>query len=365
MTDTAAPRAVPTPTPAPVPPAARIAKGAAFAALFRKELTIYRRDPLLLIMLFAVPTVLTLFLAPALGGAFALSHEPPAYVLVGTPGPGDAKNLGRPEATVTLAEAKDRVARGTTPFALVREPGAAPYVIADPTLPVLVPVFLEHLSGGADAAVVSPTGKPYRDAANPYQQSLFGFALLNVFFAGAHAAQALHRERNWGTWNRVLSLGLGKGAILLAKMLPIALIAAAQEILLIGGGSLLVGIPIQNPLFLLLGALATGGVVAAAACLLAAVSANDAQVPQFNNLLTLLGGALAGALVPVALMPSWAQLVAPVFPQYWVIDLLKGATSRGASVPAMTADLLVLLGYTALFGLIGRYGMRWERLRHA
>jgi ABC-type multidrug transport system permease subunit len=343
--------------------AARPHRGAAFAALFRKELLVYRRDPLLLIMLFAVPTLLTLFLASALGGAFALSGTSPDYVAVGTADPA-GHDLARPRAVVSLTQARREVGAGQVPFALVQQPDGGRYVIADPTLPTLLPVFLNHLLARG-TPVVAPNGKPYADEANPYQQGLFGFALLNVFFGAAHAAQALHRERTWGTWSRVLSLGLGKGTILLAKMLPMAVIAALQELILIGGGSLLVGIPIHSPFFLVLAALSTGGVVAGAACLLAAVAGNDMQVPQFNNLLTLLGGSLAGALVPVAFMPSWVQVVAPAFPQYWALDLLKGATSRGAPVSSMTLDLLVLTLFTVVFAAIGRYGMRWHRLHHA
>lgn len=342
---------------------ARLGRGAVFAALFRKELLVYRRDPLLLIMLFAVPAVLTLFLASALGGAFALSGKSPDYVAVGAAAAPAGHDLATPRAVVSLTEARRRVGAGEVPFALVQQPDG-PYVIADPTLPTLLPVFLDHLEARR-TPVVAPNGRPYNGEANPYQQGLFGFALLNVFFGAAHAAQALHRERNWGTWNRVLSLGLGKGTILLAKMLPMACIAAFQELILIGGGSWLVGIPIHSPFFLVLAALSTGGVVAGSACLLAAASGSDTQVPQFNNLLTLLGGSLAGALVPVALMPSWVQSVAPAFPQYWALDLLKGATSRAAPVSSMLLDLLVLTVFTVVFAAIGRYGMRWQRLRHA
>ncbi|MEO3786697.1 ABC transporter permease [Actinocorallia sp. B10E7] len=335
-------------------------RAVAFWALFRKELLIYRRDPLLLIMIFLVPVVLTVFLAPALGGAYALSGEPPAYVQVGDTRP---DGLGAPKAVVDREDARRRVAAGEVPFAVVTEPDGRRYVIADPTLPTLLPVFLNHLSAD-DVPVIGPDGGPYADAASPYQQSLFGFALMNVFFGAAHAAQALHRERNWGTWNRVLSLRLGKGTILLAKMAPMAIISALQQLILIGGGCLIAGIPVHRPGFLLLASLATGCVVAAAACTIAAVSGNDMQVPQFNNLLALLGGAVAGALVPVALMPGWVQAVAPVFPQYWALDLIKGATSRDAPASALLLDLAVLCVFIVVFAVIGRLAMRWERLRH-
>ena len=333
----------------------------AFWALFRKEVMIYRRDPLLLIMIFAVPVILTIFLAPALGGAYALGGNPPAYVAT-APGPASPA-LGAPKAVVSLAEARREVSAGDVPFAVVARPGGRSYVIADPTLPTLLPVFLDRLAGRG-VKVVAPSGLTYTDESSQYQQSLFGFALLNVFFGAAHAAQALHRERNWGTWNRVLSLGLGKTTILAATLLPMAVIAMIQQLLLIGGGCLIAGIPIHKPGFLVLEAAAVGLVVAAAACMLAAISANDMQVPQFNNLLTLLGGAVAGALVPVALMPGWVQAVAPIFPQYWGLDMVKGSTSRSAPDTTLLLDLAVLGAFAVLFATIGRLGMRWERLRH-
>ncbi len=335
----------------------------AIIALMRKETLLHRRDPLLLIMLFVVPVVLTVFLSSALGGGFTLSNSKPSYLAIGQLPADTVAKLGHPARTVSLATAEKDIASGKAEFGVMAEPGGHLRIIADPASPSVVPDFLSSLSQ-ANVQLVAPNGSSYRKAASPYQQTLVGFAILNVFFAGAHAAQALHRERNWGTWNRVLSLRLSKAEILLGTMLPMAAIAALQGVILIIAGGALVGIPIDRPGFALLGVALLGVVVASAGVLLAAVAKNDMQVPQFNNLLTLLGGAMSGAMVSIALMPSWAKHVAPIFPQYWALDMIKGAMSRGAPTSRLIRDAAMLVGYAVLFAGVGTWRMKWEKFRH-
>lgn len=352
-----------TPTPA-APRLAPASYWALFWAVARKEALLNRRDPLLLVMMFAFPIVLVAFLSSSLGGAFALGNTP-EYVLVGDAGGTVTQRLGEPQAMVSLDEARDRVASGDVPFAVVVGPdGAVSQVIADPTAQIIVPVFLNALHG-ANPPIKAPDGSPYGDTASPYAQTLLGFVLYHAFFAASHAAQALHRERNWGTWNRLLGLRMPKGLLLAAKLLPTLVIVLLQGLVLIGGGCLLLGVPVHHWLLLVGGYLLVGLSVAALGTLLAALARNDMQVPQFNNLFVLLGGALGGALVPLSTMPASVRAIAPAAPQYWAMEVLKGATARGASTTSVLADAGVLLLFTAGMFALGLWRMRWDRFRHA
>jgi ABC-2 type transport system permease protein len=334
-----------------------------FWAVVRKEALLNRRDPLLLVMIFAFPVVLVAFLSSSLGGAFALDRVPP-YVLVGHLAPAVSGHLGAPQATLALTAARERVAAGTVAFAVVADSdGAVRSVVADPTAQILLPAFLNAMNGSAPS-VETPDGRPYRSAASPYAQTLLGFVLYHAFFAASHAAQAMHRERNWGTWNRLLGLHMPKALLLAAKMVPTLGIVLVQGLVLIGGGCLLLGIPVHHWVLLAVGYLLVGLCVTAVGALLAALARNDMQVPQMNNLLVLLGGVLGGALVPLPTMPSVVRAVAPVTPQYWAMDLLKGATARGAPVSSLLVDGAVLLGFTVVLFAVGLWRMRWDRFRH-
>jgi ABC-2 type transport system permease protein len=116
---------------------------------------------------------------------------------------------------------------------------------------------------------------------------------------------------------------------------------------------------------LAVGCLLVGFCVAAFGGLLAALSRNDMQVPQLNNLFVLLGGMIGGALVPLSIMPSFVQMLAPFTPQYWAMELFKGATSRGASSGALMWKAVVLFAFAADLFAISLIKMRWDRFRHA
>jgi ABC-2 type transport system permease protein len=342
---------------------ARPTAWSAFRAVLRKELLLNLRDPLLLVMMFIFPIVLVALLSQALGGAFALGRTPD-YVLVGSAPPNLTRQLGRPQEVLSLDAARHRVSAGDVQFAVITgDDGRVREVIADPTSQMLLPSLLSAVQGTAPR-VVTATGERYEVGASPYAATLLGFVVYHAFFAASHAAQAMHRERSWGTWNRLLMLPLRRGWLLLAKMLPTAGIVTFQGLFLIGGGCLTLGVPIHNPLALLAACLLSGICVAALGALLAAVSRNDAQVPQLNNLLVLLGGTLGGALVPLAAMPSWVQASAPFTPQYWLVELLKGATSRGAGAGALLQDGSMVVVFAALLAGIGIATMRWHRFRH-
>ncbi|WP_239334484.1 ABC transporter permease [Frankia sp. CiP3] len=340
-----------------------IRKLTAFDAVFRKELLINRRDPLLLIMMFAVPVVLIAFLGGAVGGAFGSSH-PPAYVSAGPVDPALAHRLGAPQRLVSADEARQEVANGDIAVALVTDGAGHRTVIADPATPIVLSPFLAALDS-QPPAVITPSGASYLSNSSPYAQTLPGFVMFHAFFGAAHAAQALHRERNWGTWNRLLSLPIGRFSLLVGKLLPIALMAMAQGLLLIGLGSLILGVPINNPGMFIVANVLIGLCLGAVGAAVAAIASNDLQVPQFNNLLVLLGGAVGGAMVPSVALPGWAQTIAPVFPQYWAMQMLKDTMTRSASMEKLLLDTGILAVFiTVIFG-IGFRCMRWERFRHA
>jgi ABC-2 type transport system permease protein len=330
--------------------------------VFRKELLINRRDPLLLVMMFVVPIVLVAFLSGAVGGAFGSSHPQP-YVSVGPVDASLAQRLGAPKRLVGEAEARREVANGEIAVALVTDAAGNRTVIADPATPIVLSPFLAALDD-RPPLVMTPGGRSYASESSPYAQTLPGFVMFHAFFAAAHAAQALHRERSWGTWNRLLSLPIGKFPLLLGKLLPTTLIAAVQGLVLIGLGSLILGVPINNPVMFVAANLLIGLCVGAVGAAVAAVASNDLQVPQFNNLLVLLGGAVGGAMVPSVALPGWAQTIAPAFPQHWAMRMLKDTMTRNAS----TGTLLLDAGILALFAVVifwfGFRLMRWERFRH-
>ena len=183
--------------------------------------------------------------------------------------------------------------------------------------------------------------------ARPYDESVPRFTVMFALFAAGFTAMGFHRERMWGTWDRVLSLPIGRRHIVLGKTAPIVGIVVVQGAVLLFGGALVLGIPVHNPAMIVVGSVLTGTTAAALGLVIAVVAGTDQQIQQLNNVFALLLGALGGALAPLSTMPAWAQTVAPAVPQYWAVDLLTGAMAGGAPMSRLMLDAGVLCLFTA------------------
>jgi ABC-2 type transport system permease protein len=185
------------------------------------------------------------------------------------------------------------------------------------------------------------------EAARPYDESVPRFTIMFALFAAGFTAMGFHRERTWGTWDRLLSLPTGRRHVVLGKTAPIVGIVVIQGVVLLFGGALVFGIPVHNPAMLIVGSALTGATAAALGLVIAVVATTDQQIQQLNNVLALLLGALGGALAPLSAMPGWAQTVAPAVPQYWAVDLLTGAMAGGAPPSRLLLDAGVLCLFIA------------------
>jgi ABC-2 type transport system permease protein len=212
--------------------------------------------------------------------------------------------------------------------------------------PLLLIVFLSKaLAGGAQAAGGLPATAAFgaSEQASPYDASVPGFTVMFAFFAGGFLAMGFFRERMWGTWPRVLALPLGRRLVMLGKAVPVIGIVVVQGLVLLFGGALVFGIPVSSPAMVLVATLLVGLTASALGLVIVLVTRTDQQIQQLNNVIVLLMGALGGAMAPLESMPQWAQDLAPAVPQYWAVNLIKGAMAGDAPLGTMAVDAGVLL----------------------
>ena len=159
---------------------------------------------------------------------------------------------------------------------------------------------------------------------------------------------SLAREREGGTWEAVLSLPIGRGALLLGKALPYTLLGALQGLVVLAVAIILFDVPTRGAVTVLCALLPP---FAAAHFLFGYALAARAQTQ-----IAALQGAIAfylpamllsGFLYPFESLPRWAQWIGGVFPLTHLIRAARDALLRGRDAMAVAIDGLPILA--ALF----------------
>jgi ABC-2 type transport system permease protein len=210
---------------------------------------------------------------------------------------------------------------------------------------VFKPLYIRAVPGGALNAVIGP------------------LVLFSVF-ALAIAGNSIMVEREWRTWDRMRVSRATRGELLLGKTLPILLTLLLQQAVLLTFGLLVVGLPVPRTLgWLALAVVIWGLTLLSIGSALATLVRSRAELAVVSDLGAMLVSAIGGALIPVAIMPGWAQSIAPISPGYWAISLLRAAIDGDPA--GMLRPTLVLLGIAVLATTVAIYRLArgWGRSR--
>jgi ABC-2 type transport system permease protein len=186
-------------------------------------------------------------------------------------------------------------------------------------------------------------------SANGAEQAVPGLSVLFALFLVTFVAFGFFREHGWGTWQRLLSSAASPAEIMLGKVLPPALLAIVQQVVLFASSVLLLGLHISGSLIALLALVLALTICLVAFGLLCAAFVRDAErLNTIGNLGAILIGGLGGGLAPVAVLPAWAQAVAPGTPSYWAIRGYRDVVLRNGGVGDVLLPVAVLLGFAVV-----------------
>jgi len=87
------------------------------------------------------------------------------------------------------------------------------------------------------------------------------------------------------------------------------------------------------------------------------------QASAFAYLGMVLFGAIGGAFVPFSFLPSWAQVVAPVTPTYWVMRGSRSVVLDGRGIGAIALPSVVLVGMSAAFAIVALRRLRFDETK--
>jgi ABC-2 type transport system permease protein len=168
------------------------------------------------------------------------------------------------------------------------------------------------------------------------------------------------KERQQGTWGRLLTTPTARRAVLGGFLLSFFLTGMVQFALLVGASSLLFGIRWGPLLHLFTVAAATVLCAASIGLFLAGLVRTYEQQLTIGILVVNATSMLGGAYWDLSLVSETMRRIGYLTPQAWAIAAFKEVMLRGASLQGLIWPLAVLLGMTAVFLSAGLLRIRFE-----
>jgi ABC-2 type transport system permease protein len=194
-----------------------------------------------------------------------------------------------------------------------------------------------------------------------FQQNVPGYTIYGIFWIVSLLAGSVLRERQEGTFRRLLAAPMGRGTMLAGKLLPYYIINLIQLTVMLGASSLLFGMSLgRSPAGLVVVSLAAAAAATGLGVLVSALARTEAQVGGLTVLLLLTLSALGGCFVPRFAMPEWLQRVGLVTPHAWALDAYQDLFVRGYGLSEVLPEVGGLLAFAALFFGIGVWRFRFE-----
>jgi ABC-2 type transport system permease protein len=186
-------------------------------------------------------------------------------------------------------------------------------------------------------------------------QDVTGMLVLSSTLSLQIVGMSLLSERNWRTWEMLKATPATAAELLIGKAVPVLAVLLLQQAVVVGYGVAVVGLSLAGPPLLLLAMLVWSITLLAAGSLLATLVRSHSQLAVLTDIGAIVLSTLAGALLPLSMMPAIAQHVAPASPGYWAIRMLKAAMRGDAAgtfgPAAVLAGIAVVAGTTACLRL--------------
>ncbi len=166
------------------------------------------------------------------------------------------------------------------------------------------------------------------------------------------------RERSSGTLERLLSMPLGKGDLLVGYAVAFGLVAAVQSVLAVGISVGLLGLDVSGPVWLLaVVAIADAVLGTALGLFVSAFARTEFQAVQFMPVIVIPQILLCGLFVPRAALPDVLRQLSDVLPLSYAIDAMTTLV-RTSDTSEVWTDLAVVVGFAVAGLLLGAATLR-------
>lgn len=199
------------------------------------------------------------------------------------------------------------------------------------------------------------------------QTIVLGMAVLFVFLSAQNTAASIFREKEIGSFRRLIAAPLGRPTILIGKLLPNLILSLVQIAVIFLTGVYLLGFlgvtPLDlgsDPLGLVIVALAAALCSTCLGIFIAGIARTQNQVGSFSSLFLFLAALLAGSFVPQFLLPDGLNSLAHVVPHYWANHAFFGLVFRNNTLAQVWPDVAALLAFSAGFFAIGAWRFKFD-----
>jgi ABC-2 type transport system permease protein len=206
-----------------------------------------------------------------------------------------------------------------------------------------------------------PPGMRVKKLPDVFQQNVPGYTIYGIFWIVSLLAVSVLREKQEGTFRRLLVAPMGRMAMLAGKLTPYYLINIIQIVIMLGVSSLLFKMSLgDSPAGLVVVSLAAAAAATGLGVLVAALGRTEAQIGGLTVLLLLTLSALGGCFVPRFTMPGWLQTVGLVTPHAWALDAYQDLLVRGYGLLEVLPKIGALAAFALAFFTVGVWRFRFE-----
>lgn len=220
-----------------------------------------------------------------------------------------------------------------------------------------------QLAGSPDLVTLAVTTAGHGHAVPAgFNQSVPGIlTMVVIMMTLIYGSVFLTIEKREGMLRRQVSLPVSRSRIYLGKLAGRLMIAGFQIAILLVAGRTLFGVSWGDSplgLVMVLGSLAAAA--AGLATLMGAVLSTPEQAASLGWLVSMGLAGLGGCWWPAEVMPRWLQTAAHVLPSAWAMDGLHALISFGRGAGSVVLPSTVLLGFGALFAVLGSRFLRYD-----
>ncbi len=226
---------------------------------------------------------------------------------------------------------------------------------------ILADISSEQGMGGTEASYIGINIEKVgeMEEENPANYVIPGYLVMFVFFAAAVTAEAIVRERQNNTLERLLATSVKKESILGGMFSGTLIRGLIQIVIFWVVGILVFHIDLGlSPLAVIILSILMVIMSAAFALMLATLAKTQRSASSLAVVTALVLAPLGGCWWPLFILPRWLQNVAKISPHAWATTGFNKLMLFGADFGAVVPEMLVLLGFTMVFGLIAVWRFR-------
>jgi ABC-2 type transport system permease protein len=162
-------------------------------------------------------------------------------------------------------------------------------------------------------------------------------------------ALAIVRERERGTFEFLIATPIGRGEVMIGKILPYLVVGAVQVALVLTLGWTLFDVPINGRLTdLAVGAVPFLAAMLALGLVVSSIARTQFQAAQLSFFFFLPSMLLSGFMFPFEAMPVPAQWIGAALPLTHFLRIARGVLLKGAPLSALGSEVAATTGFAVV-----------------